>query len=165
MTVYARRIAAAILLVTCSVANAVEVGDVAPPLRAQDADGRWHHLPELRGKVVYVDFWASWCAPCRKSMPMLDRLQHQWSEDLVVVGVNVDAKRGDALGFLKSTPVTFPILFDPRGEWAERFAAPGMPSGYLIDRAGVVRLVKIGYKSGELSELESTIKSVLEGGS
>lgn len=165
MSAYVRRIAAAILFATCAVARAVTVGEVAPPLRAQDSDGRWHNLQELRGKVVYVDFWASWCAPCRKSMPMLDRLQRQWSEDLVVIGVNVDAERNDALEFLQSTPVGFPIVFDPRGEWPERFAAPGMPTGYLIDRAGVVRHVKVGYKASELPELETTIKSVVGGGS
>jgi thiol-disulfide isomerase/thioredoxin len=165
MTAHARRIVAAILLATCAVARAASVGEAAPPLRAQDSSGHWLHLQELRGKVVYVDFWASWCAPCRKSMPMLDRLQQQWAEDLVVIGVNVDAKHDDALGFLKNTPVDFPIVFDPRGEWAEKFAAPGMPTGYLIDRAGVIRHVKVGYKASELSELETTIKSVVEGGS
>ena len=154
-----------LLLGSSASALAVTVGEAAPPLTAQDQLGDWHRLEQLRGKVVYVDFWASWCTPCRKSMPMLDRLQQRWPEELVVLGVNVDATRADALNFLKATPVKFPIVFDPQGHWAEQFAVPGMPAGFLIDRTGVVRHVHVGYRASELPALETVIKNALEAGS
>jgi len=152
------------LLAICSPAHAVSPGEPAPRLEAQDQSGAWQRIDSFRGKVVYIDFWASWCAPCRRSMPVLDRLSAQWSDDLIVLGVNVDAEKADALAFLKKTQVHFPIVFDPGGGWAERFAAPGMPTGYLIDRDGIVRHVNVGYRASELSELENLIKRTVEGG-
>ena len=157
------RLAAVALAAMSASAHAVSVGEPAPRLEAQDQSGAWQRLDSFKGKVVYIDFWASWCAPCRRSMPALDRLRTQWSNDLIVVGVNVDSEKPDALAFLKKTPVKFPIVFDPEGSWASRFDAPGMPTGYLIDRDGIVRHVNVGYQPSELSELEDLIKRAVEG--
>lgn len=155
---------AAILIVFSSSAHAARTGEPAPRLEVQDQSGAWLRIDDLQGKVVYIDFWASWCAPCRLSMPALDRLGAQWPDDLVVIGMNVDAERPDALAFLKRIPVNFPIVFDPEGVWAERFEVPGMPTGYLIDRDGIIRHVKVGYQASELSELEDLIRRTVEGG-
>ena len=153
----------AAMLAISSSAHAVSLGSAAPHLEAQDQAGAWQRIEALRGKVIYVDFWASWCAPCRLVMPELDRMRRQWPDDLVVIGVNVDTKRSDALAFLKKTPVQFPIVFDPDGQWAQRFDVPGMPTGYVIDRDGVVRHINVGYQASEVTELETLIRKAVEG--
>lgn len=152
-------------LLAPSAAWAVAVGEPAPPLAAQTADGQWQRLQDWRGKVVYVDFWAAWCGPCREAMPQYERLYRQHgAQGLVILGVNVDTERQPAEAMLKRLKPSFPVVFDPKGQWAERFALPAMPSAYLIDRRGVVRYVHVGYKSQTLPELERKIAEVLAEG-
>jgi len=150
------------LLLASPAALAVNAGEPAPPLAAQTADGQWQRLQDARGKVVYVDFWASWCAPCREAMPQYERLYRQWSaRGFTVIGVNIDAERAAALRALKRTPVSFPVVFDPAGAWAERFVLPTMPTGYLIGRDGIVRYVHQGYRAQDLPSLEAQIEKTL----
>src|SRR5450631_1845011 len=92
-------------------------------------------LHAYRGKVVYLDFWASWCGPCRQSFPWLaDLLRERESQDLVVIGVNVDKDRALAERFLGETPAAFPIVYDPEGAIASAYKVAGMPTAILIDR-------------------------------
>jgi thiol-disulfide isomerase/thioredoxin len=140
----------------------VAPGEPVPPLAAPLEDGTLLQIQDYRGQVVYLDFWASWCPPCRQAMPVLDRLHRQWQgQGFTVVGVNVDTRRGDALRMLERVPVSFPIVYDPQGEWAQTFALTGMPSGYLVDRKGVVRYVHAGYQSKDLPKLTEQIQAVL----
>lgn len=151
-----------VMVLSAPLAQAVQVGDLAPLLHAPQADGRALSLGELRGKVVYVDFWASWCAPCREAMPAYDQLfRRQASRGLVIVGVNLDRERDDALKALRRQPVSFPVVFDPDGIWATRFALPVMPSAYLIDRDGRVRYIHQGFRSGDRLALETQIDQAL----
>lgn len=144
-------------------ASAIDAGDNAPIIEAPKRDGEALSLRELRGRVVYIDFWASWCAPCRAAMPELDALQERLADDgLTVLGVNVDRNRAAALRMLEEIPVGFPIVFDPEGEWARRYALPGMPTGFLIDREGVVRYRHSGYRAADLPELTRRIEALLE---
>ncbi|MCK5769813.1 TlpA disulfide reductase family protein [Algiphilus sp.] len=161
--------AAAFLLAAAAVqgwpltAAAVEVGEPAPPITGPRADGSSFELSELSGDIVYVDFWASWCAPCRAAMPRLDELHASLgARGFSVVGVNVDRKRRSAERMLEQVPVDFPVVFDPEGQWAERYALPGMPSGYLIDGDGVVRYRHTGYREGDLPKLANEIEKLLE---
>ena len=119
-------------------------------------------LSAYRGKVVYVDFWASWCAPCRQSFPWLDTLVRDYgSQNFVVIGVNVDKDRDRALRFLNETPANFPIVYDPKGELATAYKVAGMPSGILIDRSGHVRFQHAGFTEKQRGSYEEQLRTLL----
>lgn len=119
-------------------------------------------LEQLRGKVVYLDFWASWCTPCRQSFPWMNELQARYAEEgLVVVGVNLDKDRELVERFLAKYPAQFTVAYDPTGGTAASFAVKGMPSSYLIDRNGEIRLSHIGFREKDRAELETRIQEVL----
>lgn len=122
----------------------------APALKAQDADGRMVELAALKGKVVLVDFWASWCVPCKTSFPAIDSLFKEYQpRGLEVLAVNVDERRGDADRFLGEHPHHLTVLFDPKGASPSAFGVKGMPSSFLVDKAGAIRFVHMGY-SGDV---------------
>lgn len=103
-------------------------------------------LAELRGKVVLLDFWATWCDPCTKELPELEKLSREFAaQDVVVVGVSIDRERKNALELATSLKLTFKLLHDPEGKVAEVYDPPKMPSSYVIDREGVVRFVNEGF--------------------
>ena len=119
-------------------------------------------LNAYRGKVVYVDFWASWCGPCRQSFPWLDGLIHSYrSQNFVVIGVNVDKDRDRAEHFLNEFPAEFPIVYDPKGELASAYNVAGMPSGILIDRTGHVRFQHAGFSEKQKELYEQQLQSLL----
>jgi thiol-disulfide isomerase/thioredoxin len=156
------RVAALALLLMPFGVVALEPGQAPPPLSAPRLDGSALALESLRGHVVYVDFWASWCAPCLQALPALDALQRRYAEQgFTVVGVNVDTDHAAALRMLKRVAVDFTIVFDPQGRWPEAFALKAMPSGYLLDRDGVVRFVKAGYKTNDLPQIEAAVQREL----
>jgi cytochrome c biogenesis protein CcmG/thiol:disulfide interchange protein DsbE len=111
-------------------------------------------LDALRGRVVYLDFWASWCGPCRQSFPWMESMKKAYeAQGLTVLAINVDHDRADAERFLKIFHPDFEIRFDPQGSWAEEFKVSGMPSSVIIDRHGVVRFTHVGFwpAQGEVS--------------
>jgi cytochrome c biogenesis protein CcmG, thiol:disulfide interchange protein DsbE len=119
-------------------------------------------LSTFKGKVVYVDFWASWCVPCRQSFPWMNAMQQQYGKaGLIVLGVNMDQVRADADGFLKSFPAEFTIRFDPQGTLAQRFKVQGMPTSALIDRDGKTLFVHQGFRSKDTEKLELSIRAAL----
>lgn len=151
------------LLLIAGAAQAVQPGAVAPVIEAPMIDGTELSLSTLRGQVVYVDFWASWCTPCRQALPALERLYQQHRDQgFTVLAVNVDSEHEAALRMLKRIPVSYPVVFDPEGRWPERYGVNGMPSGYLLDRDGRVITVKIGYRTKDFPELERAIQNALE---
>ena len=155
--------ACSLLAATSPPVQAVSVGETAPIIEAPARDGSEFSLEALRGEVVYLDFWASWCPPCRAAMPALDALHERLGErGFSVIGINVDHSRDAALRMLKSVPVDFPIVFDPEGHWAARYALPGMPSGFLVDRKGIVRYRHEGYSAGDVPALKQEIERLLE---
>ena len=156
--------AALLLIALCVVtpARAVRVGEAAPAFELAQADGKPLSLAQLRGNVVYVDFWASWCAPCKRSFPWMNALHDQHRDGLVIVGVNVDKRRSDADRFLRDVPATFPIVFDTSGATPAAFDVKGMPSSYLIDRNGVVIAVEEGFHDERAAALENRIRALLQ---
>ena len=120
------------------------------------------NLSAYRGKVVYVDFWASWCGPCKQSFPWLDRLVREYSsQNFVVIGVNVDKNRDRAERFLSDTPAAFSIVYDPQGELATAYKVTGMPAGILIDRSGHVRFQHAGFSEKQKEAYEEQVQSLL----
>jgi len=119
-------------------------------------------LTAYRGKVVYVDFWASWCAPCRQSFPWLDGLVREYaSQNFVVIGINVDKDRDRADRFLSETPAEFPIVYDPKGELATAYGVAGMPSAVLIDRTGRIRFQHVGFSGKQKGIYEEQLQTLL----
>jgi len=120
-------------------------------------------LARYRGKVVLLDFWASWCGPCRQSFPWLNAMQKQYGDrGLVVIGVNVDRERAEAERFLHEVPATFPIVYDPAGTLAAHYDLPGMPVSYVIGRDGAVVAKHIGFRSGQSAEREAEVQKLVE---
>jgi cytochrome c biogenesis protein CcmG/thiol:disulfide interchange protein DsbE len=120
-------------------------------------------LARYRGKVVLLDFWASWCEPCRHSFPWLNAMQKQYGDrGLVVIGVNVDKDRADADRFLRDVPAKFEIFYDPAGTLAAHYDLPGMPVSYVIGRNGEVVAKHIGFRSGLRAEREAEVQQLLE---
>lgn len=144
-----------------SSASALEKGAAAPQFELQGLDGAVK-LAKLQGKVVYVDFWASWCGPCRQSFPWMNEMQARYgARGLQVVGVNVDANSADARQFLASVPARFAIGFDPQGATPRSYGIKGMPSSVLIGPDGKVLSEHSGFRDADRAELESKIQSAL----
>jgi thiol-disulfide isomerase/thioredoxin len=137
----------AIALVTLASVWAVAAPpQLAPSLTLQSTDGSSVELATYKGKVVLVDFWASWCVPCRTSFPALDSLYREYQpRGLEVLAVNLDERRRDADGFLGDHPHRLTVLFDPNGASPVAFGVKGMPSSFLIDKAGNIRFTHMGY--------------------
>jgi len=144
----------------------VASGDAAPACSAQLLDGaRTVSLADYRGKVVYLDFWASWCAPCRESFPFMNELQGDLGDKgLQIVGVSVDKTAEEAHRFLARYPAKFTIVLDAAGACPSAFRLEGMPSSYIIDRAGVVRAVHVGFRDSDRTELRRKVMEILNGG-
>jgi len=118
----------------------------APDVTWQSSEGAAVRVADYKGKVVLVDFWASWCVPCKTSFPALDALYRQYqARGLEVLAVNLDERRKDADVFLSEHPHTMPVLFDRKGESPVAFGVKGMPTSFVIDRAGIVRFTHTGY--------------------
>ena len=142
---------------------------VNPPLPApdwslpaiQNAEGTLS-MSDYRGRITYVDFWASWCGPCRLSLPALNGLNAKFADDPVqFLAISIDVVEEDAWDFLKRYTVDFPVVIDTEGDIARTFAVDGMPSGYLIDGDGRVREIHIGFKKGDELGLAQSIKELL----
>ena len=125
-------------------------------------NGRFAIMTALKGKVVYVDFWASWCGPCKQSFPFMNELQAKYrAQGFEVLAINLDAKRDEADKFLAEVPAQFTVAFDAKGDSAKRFEIKGMPSSYLIGRDGKVAAAHRGFKEQDRRELESRIAQAL----
>ncbi|MBN8429799.1 MULTISPECIES: TlpA disulfide reductase family protein [Microbulbifer] len=119
-------------------------------------------LSEQRGEVIMLNFWASWCGPCREEMPLLNDLHARYEPvGFQVWGVNVDANREDAQAMLNKIPVEFPVLFDAQSQVSKMFGVQAMPSSVFIDRDGNVRYVHKGYRSGDEAEYKKIIKELI----
>jgi peroxiredoxin len=143
-------------------AAGIATGTPAAAFALPAAAGDTVSLADLKGQVVLINFWASWCGPCRQEMPILDQLYKKYkTAGFTLLGVNVEPKSADALGFLKGTPVSFPILFDTQSKVSTLYEVTGMPSTVIIDRRGNVRYIHHGYKPGDDGEYQDQIRTLM----
>lgn len=150
-----------LLLALAMPVQAAAPGKAAPPFSLAGQSGQVS-LADYRGKVVYLDFWASWCGPCKRSFPWMGELQKRYgAAGLQVVAVNVDTSRADAERFLAQTPAAFVVAYDPAGATAKQYAIKGMPSSVLIDPAGQVLQVHAGFNDDAAAAIEAQIRQAL----
>ncbi len=154
--------ATAVMLVAAVQLHAVGTKEAAPDFTLETLEGPNLRLEEYRGQVVLLNFWASWCGPCRQEMPVLDRL-HQRYEDtgFAVLGVNVEGERAPAQKIVDKTNVTFPVLIDAKQKVSELYNLEAMPSTVVIDRDGVVRYIHRGYKPGDEAKYVEVVKELI----
>ncbi|MGH0033529.1 MAG: TlpA family protein disulfide reductase [Myxococcota bacterium] len=141
-------------------------GEKAPEFTAPRLDrGGQVQLSDYRGKVVYLDFWASWCGPCLVSLPLLEEMRRDFpADEFQIVAVNLDTETAKAKRFLAKTRVGYPSATDPNGSIPERFGLETMPTSYLIDRSGVVRYVHAGFKKTDIEEIRGRVRDLVEEG-
>lgn len=153
---------ASVLMCTLIVFPLIGYAELAPKFTLPTDTGTLQ-LEDLQGKVVYLDFWATWCVPCRKSFPWFNELQARYKDQgLVIVAVSMDKDRRDVVKFLEKYPADFIIAFDPDGDVAAKYNVMGMPSSYLINRHGELHLSHSGFKNKDKAPLESAIQTLLQ---
>ncbi|NEV61711.1 TlpA family protein disulfide reductase [Thiorhodococcus minor] len=152
-----------LILLGGSSAQAADVGSPAPSCAVPSLSGDAQVDPaRLRGRVVYLDFWASWCGPCAKSFPFIEQMHRDLNaQGLEVVAINLDEERQDAEGFLSKHPVSFTIGSDPKGKCPRLYKVKGMPTSYLIDRSGQIRDIHEGFESADAPKIRAQIESLL----
>jgi peroxiredoxin len=143
---------------------AIELDQNAPDFTLKSLNGENLRLEEYRGKVVLINFWATWCGPCRQEMPILDRIRQRYQgAGFEVLGVNVEGKDPKARKIAKKMGVSFPILFDDSQQISADYNLQGMPFSVLVDRAGQVRYIHTGYKPGDEKSYIDHLKKLLRG--
>jgi peroxiredoxin len=157
-----RLITAAAFFVACGQAIAANQPTMAPDFTLKSRDGVNIKLSELRGQVVMVNFWASWCGPCRQEMPLLQQLFDRYqSLGFSLLGVNVDEDRAAADKMLSDVPVSFPILYDDRSKVSKQYQVKAMPTTIMVDRDGRIRYLHKGYKPGYEEDYQQQIRELL----
>lgn len=138
----------------------------APEFTLSGLDGNAVSLADFKGRVVFLDFWASWCPPCKKEMPELTRLAERFSaSDFAIVAVSVDRKKEHASGFLSTVPGAsrrLIVLHDPQAKVVSQYMAQAMPTSFIIDKSGVIRFVHFGYREEDPSVWVREIESLLK---
>ncbi len=157
-----RLLLTALLLGLLGLAQAGEVSGPAPDFTLRSNTGKNLKLSEFRGQVVLLNFWASWCGPCRQEMPALDKLHKRYSKlGFTVLGVNVEEDSAQAKRMLREIRVSFPILFDTQNKASELYHVSAMPTTVIIDRDGNMRYLHKGYKPGEESVYKKWVKKLI----
>lgn len=146
-------------------ATPVIAGDATGPaaeFKLQSRTGEAVSLGSLKGQVVLINFWATWCGPCRKEMPLLEQIQKKYAPlGFTMLGVNVEEDTRLMDAFLKDVPVSFPILLDPANSVSKLYNVSAMPSTVIVDRKGTVRFIHQGYMPGDESRYQDLIRQLI----
>ncbi len=159
---FLRLLLAAMLLGAAGLATASEVSGPAPDFTLRSNSGKNLKLSEFRGQVVLLNFWASWCGPCRQEMPALEKLHQRYHKlGFTVIGVNVEEDSTAAKKMLREVRVSFPILFDTQNTASKLYNVSAMPTTVIIDRDGNMRYLHKGYKPGEERDYRKWVKKLI----
>ncbi len=151
------------ILISPFYARSAGIGEAAPAFTLKDMKGNAVTLESFKGKVVFLDFWATWCGPCKEEFPELDAIYKKYGKDgFEVVGISVDKSESNVAEFLKKRPVSFSILTNTKGDVAEAYGLPGMPTGFIIDKGGVIRYRHAGFSKAFLPVYEKEIVELLK---
>lgn len=139
---------------------------LAPAFSLPDIySGERMSLEQHQGKVVYLDFWASWCGPCRQSLPLLNKLRDELgSEYFEVIAINLDENPEDGKRFLQKYPVSYPVLIDMLKVTPEKYQLTGMPTSYLIDQNGKIQAVHQGFRSSDIDKIRKAVQTLMRQG-
>jgi len=153
---------ASFILITLTFFTTSAIAEKSAPDFTLPLDQGSISLSQFRGKVVYVDFWASWCVPCKKSFPWMNTMEREYgNKGLKIITINLDKKKSEVAKFLGRYPASFAVAYDPEGKTAAAYNVKGMPSSYLIDRNGKIIYTHIGFREHNKSELEQRIRMAL----
>ncbi|MDO6773959.1 TlpA disulfide reductase family protein [Shewanella sp. 3_MG-2023] len=165
MMLFKRGFIALFTLFTLSVsiqANALSEGDMAPDFTLKNMQGENLKLSEQRGNIILINFWASWCGPCRKEMPVLQKLEDKYRDlGVAVWGVNVEQENQAGKDFLADLNLSFDIFFDETNSLSETYDVKAMPTTVIVDRDGKVRYVFLGYQEGYEKKYAAAIKKLI----
>jgi thiol-disulfide isomerase/thioredoxin len=157
----------ALLIITAmaGTASATKPGDREIDFSLKDLNGKTVKLSSLKGKVVILDFWASWCGPCKKELPALDAVAAKYKadkKDIVILAVNIDKDKKKAQEFLKSVKIgSVTVVLDPSGGAATQYDLPTMPSSFVIDKKGIVRFTYEGFNAGDEKKVAGDAEGLL----
>lgn len=150
------------LFVVAMIAHSAYAADAAPGFSLPTSGGGKVSLKSLKGKVVYVDFWATWCPPCRKSFPWMNEMHDRYhGKGLEIVAISLDKAQKPVTQFLETTSPRFTVALDPEATMADRYGVKVMPTSYLIDRKGKVRMTHRGFRNRDKQALEEEIRKLL----
>lgn len=142
---------------------AVSMGSQAPDFTLKSKSGKNVRLSDYRGQVVMINFWASWCGPCRQEMPLLEKMHRRYSKlGFVLLGVNVEADSSKANAYLKDIPVSFPVLYDTNNKASKLYDVSAMPTTIILDRNGKMRFLHQGYKPGYEKDYKKQVKQLIK---
>jgi thiol-disulfide isomerase/thioredoxin len=160
-----RKAILALFVLSGVAAAATKVGDRAYDFTLPGLDGAAVKLSDLRGSVVVVDFWASWCVPCRKELPALDALARRYTDEkkpVVILAIGVDKERGNAEKLLASAKIaSLRVLLDPDGKVPSAYDVPTMPTSFVIDAKGLVKFVNAGFTPGDEKKIAEQVDGLL----
>ncbi|RZW14961.1 MAG: TlpA family protein disulfide reductase [Desulfobulbaceae bacterium] len=153
------------LVLTMILTLQVQAQQPAPAFSGTDQlSGKTINLEDYRGKIVFIDFWASWCPPCLLSMPAYDKLRSELeTEQFEIIAINVDENTEDGLDFLVDNPVSYPVLADPNGEIGIPYGIRSLPVSFLLDKDGTIVRTYRGYKPGDEAQIKTHITSLVSG--
>jgi len=138
----------------------VNIGQPAPYFILSDLDGREISLEKYKGKIVLLDFWATWCAPCRMTMPVVEKLLKEYSDDMVLLAVNMQESKGIIKDYVFEHALSSQVLLDEEGTVSAIYGAYAIPMQFLIDRSGIVRHIQTGYGPNMASQMRAQIESL-----
>lgn len=151
------------VFLSCSLSvSALDIGQVAPDFTLKSTEGKNLNLVEQRGQIIIINFWASWCGPCRKEMPMLQSLQEKYNSlGVSVWGINVEQENQAGRDFLADLELSFPIFFDSTNTISANYQVEAMPTTVIVDRSGKVRFIFQGYRNGYEQKYSKAIKQLI----